>query len=149
MQRILLLTAVSVIIFEGHAAAAVPIAIAVVLAAAVTGPWTGRTVRVHPLRLLRFLPYFLVASARGGIDVVARALRGSGALRPGFVEYRTGLQGELRVFFANIVSLLPGTLTARFSEDVLIVHVLDTRSSVTERLQALELQVARAFGAAP
>lgn len=147
MQRILALAIAGVIIFEGHPGSLVPMALAVTLASLVAVPRATAGIGIRPFRLLRFLPYFLLVSARGGLDVAVRAFRGSGALNPGFIDYPVTLRGELAVLFANVVSLLPGTLTARVEEGRMTVHVLDTRSDVAGRLGELERRVGRAFGA--
>ena len=65
------------------------------------------------------------------------------------VDYSLHLrEGTARVFFANIVSLLPGTLSADIRGDTLIVHVLDKNLPMFEQLRRLELAVARLFGCA-
>jgi multicomponent Na+:H+ antiporter subunit E len=96
--------------------------------------------------LARFLPYFLWQSARGGADVAGRALAPSLPLATGCIDYGTSLSTTAaRVFFANIISLLPGTLSVRLRDDRLRVHTLDTRAPVASRLRELEERVARLF----
>ena len=46
---------------------------------------------------------------------------------------------------ANVVSLLPGTLSADIDGDGLVVHALDGRLPVTEQLAVLESRVADLF----
>ncbi len=100
----------------------------------------------HPLPLLRFFPVFLGRSLLAGADVAARALRPDMALHPALMEYRTGLPpGPARVFFANLVSLLPGTLTADIDDCTLEIHVLDARAPNARTLRQLEGVVARIF----
>jgi len=47
---------------------------------------------------------------------------------------------------ANMVSLLPGTLSAELNRNVLKVHVLDSQQDFLTELEALERSVARMFG---
>jgi multicomponent Na+:H+ antiporter subunit E len=96
--------------------------------------------------LLRFVPWFLARSLAGGIDVALRAFRGADALQPGFVRFRTRIVAtDARVLFANTVSLLPGTLTARLDGDELVIHTLDTRRPVVDMLRSLEARVVAVF----
>jgi multisubunit Na+/H+ antiporter MnhE subunit len=49
---------------------------------------------------------------------------------------------------ANIVSLLPGTLSVELDEDSLTVHVLDKTGAINEELNVLENHLVDIFGAA-
>jgi multicomponent Na+:H+ antiporter subunit E len=51
------------------------------------------------------------------------------------------------VILANIVSLLPGTLSATLDGQALKIHVLDSRGDFMTELKALEQRVARMCGA--
>lgn len=96
-----------------------------------------------------FAPFFLVQSLRGGVDVARRALHPRLPLNPCLVRYPLCLEEvPAQVFMANVVSLLPGTLSADLEDSVLTVHALDCALPVTEQLQALESRVARLFGLA-
>jgi multicomponent Na+:H+ antiporter subunit E len=120
----------------------------VLLATACSHMISGR-VR-HPLRpaaLVRFLPFFLWRSFWASIDVARRALYPRALLLdPALVDFPLHLPvGAPRLFMANVVSLLPGTLSAELAGDRLRVHVLDTRTDFFEELQGLEARVARIF----
>ena len=92
---------------------------------------------------LRFLPYFLVESLRGGVDVAARAFHPRLPLAPALLDYPLRLPpGPARVVMADAVSLLPGTLSAELDGAVLRVHVLDHRRRPREQLAALEARIA-------
>lgn len=96
---------------------------------------------------LRFVPFFLIRSLLGGVDVAWRVFHPGLPIIPDLVEYPLRLPpGLSRVFMANTVSLLPGTLSAGLERDVLKVHVLDSRSGFPAELEALEKRVARVFG---
>jgi multicomponent Na+:H+ antiporter subunit E len=96
--------------------------------------------------LLRFMPYFLWASLRGGLDVALRTLTPRMRIEPGFMQFQTTLhQVSARTFFANCVSLLPGTLAADLKDDHLEIHVLNMASEPQAELTSLERAVARLF----
>ena len=95
--------------------------------------------------LLRFIPFFLWESMRGGVDVALRTLTPRMRIKPGFLEFRTELQRrDARVFFVNCMCLLPGTLAADLQGDRLDVHFLDVAMSADE-LRRLERAIARVF----
>jgi len=104
--------------------------------------------RLSLIGLLRFLPFFLWHSLKGGVDVATRAFRPSLPIDPCLVDYRLRLSsGPEAVFMVNVASLLPGTLAARLDRDRLQVHVLDQRGDFRRELEALERRVADLFGA--
>jgi multicomponent Na+:H+ antiporter subunit E len=97
--------------------------------------------------ILYFIPFFLWHSLRGGVDVARRALHPRLPISPGLIEYRWQLPTGLpRVFMANTVSLLPGTLSAELGEEFLHVHVLDRSGAFASELMVIEARVARLFG---
>ncbi|HSO81195.1 Na+/H+ antiporter subunit E [Thiocapsa sp.] len=97
--------------------------------------------------LARFIPYFLVESLRGGLDVAARVLIPRMRVQPGNQEYRVRLtHPEARLVFIDSISLLPGTLSADLRGDLVTVHALDVRTDVVEGLATLERRVAALFG---
>ncbi|MEX2583888.1 MAG: Na+/H+ antiporter subunit E [Gemmatimonadota bacterium] len=103
--------------------------------------------RLSPGGTLRFLPFFLGYSIRGGVDVALRAVRIRADLDPGTIAFATTLpDGPARTFFVAIVGLFPGTLTARQEGDRLDVHVLDRTVDIEPQLTALERRVADMFG---
>jgi multicomponent Na+:H+ antiporter subunit E len=103
---------------------------------------TGIHGRLNWQELFRFLPFFLWQSFRGSIDVAIRALHPGLPLQPAFVQYRLELpEQNIRVLFANIVSLLPGTLTADLSGNSLKVHTLSGGKAVLADLKALEQRI--------
>jgi multicomponent Na+:H+ antiporter subunit E len=97
---------------------------------------------------LRFTRFFAVNSVLGGIDVAMRALGPRMRLEPAIVLYPLRISGALpRVFFANTISMLPGTLSSRLSDDTVEVHVLDCSRPVIDDLARVEERVADLFGA--
>lgn len=98
--------------------------------------------------LLRFVPIFLMRSLLGGADVAWRVFHPDVPIAPELITYPLRLPpGLSRVFMANTVSLLPGTLSAELGENCLTVHVLDGRQDFLSELESVEQNVARMFGA--
>jgi multicomponent Na+:H+ antiporter subunit E len=94
-----------------------------------------------------FLTFFLWQSLRGGWDSALFAIDPRRHLRSGFVRYTTDLPaGRARLIFVHIVSLLPGTVSADWQEDMMVIHALDTSCNNHQSLQQCEVQVARLFG---
>ncbi len=99
--------------------------------------------------LLRFIPFFLRYSFAGGLDVACRALHPRLPITPELVDYSLKLsRGLPRGLMMNMVSLLPGTLSAQIDNDVLRVHVLDGNSDITHSLETLEHRVMELFSLA-
>ena len=101
-----------------------------------------------PLRaLVRFIPYFLAQSLRGGFDVARRALHPRLLIEPGFVEYELSLSsGPARTAFIGVLSLLPGTVSVQLTAPGTVrIHVLDAAGFDAGRLRELEERVAPLF----
>ena len=100
----------------------------------------------HLLGWLRFIPFFLLQSLLGGVDVARRAFHPRMPLYPAVVSYPLSLsEGWPRVFFLNIVSLLPGTLAVNLEGDTVHIHLLDGRGDPAAALRQLEDRVAGLF----
>ncbi len=92
---------------------------------------------------VRFMGFFLKASLISGFDVIQRALHPRLSLHPDLIDYRLSLTTDTaRIFMADVVSLLPGTLSANLAEANLTVHVLDCEMPIHTELRALEKRVA-------
>ena len=97
--------------------------------------------------IVHFVPFFLWRSLYGGVDVARRALHPRLPISPELFDHRWRLPPGLpRVFMANTVSLLPGTLSAELDEEQLRVHVLDHTGAFASELTVIEARVARLFG---
>jgi multicomponent Na+:H+ antiporter subunit E len=102
--------------------------------------------RISVISALALIPLFAWESFRGGIDVAGRVLRPRLDLAPGLVDYRLGLTSNAaRVFFINLVSLLPGTLTADLDGDRMRVHALNLGADPLPGVRRLEQRVAALF----
>ncbi len=123
----------------------VPVIVLAVVASRVLQP--VRRVPFRPLGLLRFLAFFAARSVQAGFDVARRAFSLGPPLSPAIIEHRLQLPpGPARVFLADTMSLLPGTLSAGLAGDRLRLHVLDTRQPSEPGLRAAEAAVAALFG---
>lgn len=101
---------------------------------------------VSLIGLLRFIPFFLTESLRGGIDVAARTLHPRLNIKPGFYRYQLELEDGLqRLFFVNCVNLLPGTLTADIHEDCIEIHLLSEDMNPEAGLSRLQEAVSQLF----
>ena len=119
---------------------------AVLLAAAVSLFLAPRTLLVvNPVEALLFIPYFLFLSILSGIDVLRRTFSTGPRINPGILSYRTRLQGSSRILLVNVISLLPGTLSADLKGSEVSIHVLDTTIPVQENIETLENHIARIF----
>lgn len=98
--------------------------------------------------IVRFIPFFLWQSLRGGTDVAWRAVNRKMPIYPDIIDYPLHLPSGLpRVFMVNTVSLLPGTLGIGLRGDCLRVHVLDAQRDVLSELGTVEQSVGRIFNA--
>jgi multicomponent Na+:H+ antiporter subunit E len=129
---------------------ALPVGVPLALAAAMLSvALTPRTLTaIYIPGALRFVRFFAVQSVLGGVDVALRALRPSMPLEPAIVRYPLRIADTWpRVFFANTISMLPGTLSSRLDNDAIEVHVLDCTRPVIRDLADVEERVADLFGA--
>ncbi len=97
--------------------------------------------------VLRFIPFFLWYSLKGGVDVARRALHPRMPIMPEIIEYPLRLpHGLPQVMLMNAISLLPGTLSVDFEGRMLKIHVLDGLDDFLPELEALERHVGRMLG---
>ncbi|MGB5398159.1 MAG: Na+/H+ antiporter subunit E [Gammaproteobacteria bacterium] len=123
------------------------IGVAAVLLATVSSMLLLPPVSFSWYAFVKFVPVFLLRSLQGGVDVAQRAFHPAMPIAPDVIEYPLGLPpGLARVLMANIVSLLPGTLSAEMGTNNLTVHVLDGRSDFAAELVSIERSVALMFG---
>jgi multicomponent Na+:H+ antiporter subunit E len=119
-----------------------------IIAAAAFNPFRGDASWTwHPSRLPRFVPVFIWFSLRSAVDVAWRALQPRRPLQPTLVDYFWRLPpGRSRIFLANLINLMPGTLCVHIADRALTVHLLDSSSGALAGLRHLEGHVARLFG---
>jgi multicomponent Na+:H+ antiporter subunit E len=97
--------------------------------------------------LITFAPYFIAQSLMGGFDVAWRAFQPKLPIQPAIYSMPFRLQSEgARVFLAQMISLMPGTLSCCVGPQRLIVHVLSgTRETFMADTRELEERTARIF----
>ena len=96
--------------------------------------------------LIRIIPFFLWHSLSAAVDVAKRAFHPQLPISPGLYHYHWHLSpGMPQIFMANMVSLLPGTLSTELHDKYLCVHVLDQTGSFISQLSILEEYVERLF----
>lgn len=123
-----------------------PVVVAAAVAAVLLASPQGW--RWSAIGFLRFAPHFARNSFLGGLDVARRSLHPRLPIDPRLIEYHLRLPaGAARVFFMNVINLLPGTLSADTRDDVLLVHVIDGTRPMQQQLAALESSVAGLFAA--
>ena len=106
-----------------------------------------RNAHVSLVGILQLLPVFFWESFRGGFDVARRVLRLRPKIDPGLFDYRLNLSSaSARVFFVDLVSLLPGTLSADIRGDRMRIHALDLKQDSVTELERLERRIAAVFG---
>jgi multicomponent Na+:H+ antiporter subunit E len=94
------------------------------------------------LSIMQFITFFAKASVRGGFDVARRVFHPRLPLNPDLVDYQLTLKNQsARILMANIISLLPGTLSVELQDKQIKVHVLDKNQDVNSELQAVESAV--------
>jgi len=113
--------------------------------------WLSLTLWPNPplslLGVARFVPWFAYQSVAGATDVAIRAFQPRMPLYPGLVRHRLRLpEGACRVALANVISMLPGTLSADLDGDELVIHALDARTDLHRMVIDLEPRIAAVFG---
>lgn len=103
--------------------------------------------RLQPLQLPGFLGWFLVRSLVAGWDVSRRLLAPTPEIAPGERQVPLALpEGSPRWLLANLLSLMPGTLSVEAQGQALLLHCLDIRQDVHADVAEAERRVARLFG---
>lgn len=106
------------------------------------GQWRWRL-----MGLIRFVPTFVWYNFRGAVEVALHALLPGRPPDPELLRYPMRLPpGPSRIFLANLVNLVPGTLSTRIGRDYLHVHVLVRSPQITPSISRLEYRVADLFG---
>lgn len=84
-------------------------------------PWYLRLTRLPAL-----LGFFLYELLLGGWDVARRALHPGMPMDPAWVRYDLQTPNpQVHLLLSAIVGLMPGTLSSRFDQECLHLHVLD------------------------
>jgi len=102
---------------------------------------------LNVLFIPQFLVYFFKESILGGINTALLALNPKAVLQPTLIEMPVKLKNESsRVVFAQVVSLLPGTLSVNLENNTLLVHTLNQNKNATiKALTRCEYMMTRLF----
>ncbi len=121
--------------------------IPVIMLSVLTSVYLSAPVSLSLKGILRFIPFFLWHSLRGGIDVAKKAIQPKLSMTPELIEYPWKLPTKTsQVFMASVVSLLPGSLSIELSADTLQIHVLEATDELNNELVIIEQRVAELFG---
>jgi len=95
---------------------------------------------------VKFVPFFIWCSFKGGMYVARRALQSNLMIDPAIVEIPLRLpSGSPRDVFIAVSGMLPGTLAVEIAGENLLIHALDRTSAFREELQTLEKHIAAVF----
>lgn len=149
--RVAVLAAIWWVLTGGNGSAWTWGAPAVLIAASLRpGLGSGGAWRWSLTGLLRFLPVFIWYNVRGALEVAILALHPWRRPDPVMMGFPLRLpRGPARVFMANLINLLPGTLSTRLTAQGIEIHVLAASDSVTRTLTILERRVADLFALPP
>jgi multicomponent Na+:H+ antiporter subunit E len=119
----------------------------VLAAALLSRQLQGKRIKgIRWLALVFFAVYFVRKSFAGGFDVACRVLHPRLNVAPGLVHFDTSLpEGLSRTLFIDVISLLPGTVSAGMEEDRIVVHAIDVNAGLESSLRDLERRVGNLF----
>lgn len=101
---------------------------------------------LRPLAVLRFIPFFMVRSISGGIDVMVRVLHPRLPIDPALLTYPLTIDHDGgRILLANSITLLPGTMSVRLGADAIEVHTLDKGLPVLATIADLERRIMQLY----
>jgi multicomponent Na+:H+ antiporter subunit E len=107
---------------------------------------TEKKLAINWFRLLCFIPYFLWLSLKGGWMTARLAVQPGMSLCPDFLLHNSVLpDGPARLFFLNLLSLLPGTFSAKLEGAQLTIHALKISQESRQEIRDCEQYVAWIF----
>ncbi len=85
--------------------------------------------QIKPAKLCSFWCYFFIHSLRGAWVTAQLALKPKQTLLPGVINYPIDMVNESHIFtFMQVISLLPGTVSAEHHGGEVRIHILDLNS---------------------
>lgn len=102
-----------------------------------TYPVSRDTLGIRYGALLSFLPWFVLKSVRGGVEISRLALSKPLSLAPKLFEYHCSLANpRTRALFAMCLNVMLGTTTVRIDDHCIVIHTItdaaETRADITE-----------------
>lgn len=94
-------------------------------------------------RTLRFIPFFLWELLLANLQVALEVVRPRHRMDPGIIRVPLNARSDLEItFFANLISLTPGTLTVGVAKDrsALYVHGLHVKNPQHFRARLARLE---------
>lgn len=96
--------------------------------------------------ILKFILFFLIESFKSGFEVALLALKPKLKLNPKFITYNITLKSHTSIMlFIHIISLMPGTLSAKLNSSELTLHILNYREDVLKSIEELEKKIVEIF----
>jgi multicomponent Na+:H+ antiporter subunit E len=90
--------------------------------------------RFRPIAYIIYLITFLKALVLANWDVAKRVIDPKLPINPGIVAIKTNLQEDYKkLMLANSITLTPGTITMRVTDDTLFIHWIDVVTSEIEK----------------
>ncbi len=85
--------------------------------------------QIKPTKIFSFFCYFFIHSLRGAWVTAKLALKPKQTLLPGVIQYPIDMVNESHIFtFMQVISLLPGTVSAEYNGREVSIHILDLNS---------------------
>jgi multicomponent Na+:H+ antiporter subunit E len=102
---------------------------------------------IQLMELPSFCLFFLWQSLSGGWESARFAIGPKEAVKPEFLNVTVQLpEGRPRLYFLQLVNLLPGTVSVALQGDDLLVHALDREADNPKVIARCEQRIARLFG---
>lgn len=107
-------------------------------------PLSKAPLTIHSGALLKFIPWFIQKSIRGGLDVCRVALSRPLSLHPAFFTYECSfVDTRARALFAICLNVLPGTTTVRMDAGTVYIHCLTSVDEARLEIAELEEKISR------
>lgn len=91
-----------------------------------------------------FFIFYLKKSFLAGIDVAFRALSYNMPIDPEIIRYDFKYTtGFFRILFCWAVTLMPGTLSMKYKEDFVLIHVLTYNGNILGDLDIIEKRIGK------
>lgn len=99
-------------------------------------------------KLPAFIFFMLKLSLKGALEVATLAIspRFNANTLTYSYRFRSLRQPDQQLLMANLVNLTPGTLTLRFNDDALYIHILHHHPYVEAQITLLESRIAELYG---
>lgn len=105
------------------------------------------TLTALPLRTFLYLPWLTWEVIKANIDVARRILSPSLPISPRIIKTRAGQRTDVgQVFYANSITLTPGTVSVDIAGDTITVHALTAEAADSLMTGEMDRRVAALEG---